>query len=131
MECISAVRHLVRDLLGCTCPEEVFDDIDARWRGGVRTLELRVGGRLLIHVRWPTDWLAADAALSGWIGEGRVARDREGFNRFRLVLALAPEGAASAGLRRRFAELAGADERLHLHLLPGPALAALTADWRS
>ena len=55
-----AVRHLVRDLLGCGCPEDVFDDVlvafpaslGPRGKHGARSVvpgsvKLVVGGRLL------------------------------------------------------------------------------------
>ncbi len=128
MACISEVRYLVRDLLGCTCPDEVFDDIELRWRGGARALDLRLAGRLLVHLRWPADTVEAEDALASWLDEGRTARDRGGFNRFRLLLALVEAGPGADRLRECFAELCRGDDRLHLHLLPASVLAGLVGD---
>jgi hypothetical protein len=125
MTCIAAAKHLVRDLLGCSCPDEVFADIDLRWRGATRALDLRVGGRLLVHLRWPVDIPTAEIGLVSWLHEGRVTRDRDGLNRYRLVLALEPDTPSLVRLRQRFAQLRGDDERLHLHLLSPLALTGL------
>jgi hypothetical protein len=117
----TAITHFVRGTLGCGCPDEVFDSIAVEpvvpVAGGLPVLQLLVGSRLLIQlVAPPRDAMAAD-----WIERlataGRVARDRHGYNRFRLVVVTSPGQAVPAGLYERFARLAGTDERIHLHFI--------------
>lgn len=109
-------RRFVRERLGCGCPDELLDRIEVDAMPRAALTELRVGGRLLVHIRpcpAPED---LPPLLAAWIGAGVALRDRLGFNRFRLVLlAPAPDD------RRRsvdacFAAL-DADQRTHLHLL--------------
>jgi hypothetical protein len=115
------ITHFVRGTLGCGCPDEVFDSIAVEpavpVADGLPVLQLLVGRRLLIQlVALPRDAMAAD-----WIERlataGRVARDRHGYNRFRLVVVTSPGQAVPAGLDERFARLAGTDERIHLHCI--------------
>lgn len=117
----AAIERFVRGTLGCRCPDEVFQSIAIERlpaiAGRPTTLQLLVGSRLLIHIVTPPP----DPACAAWIEQlathGRVARDRHGYNRFRLVVA-APEGATMPrGLESRFARMATGDDRLHLHLI--------------
>jgi hypothetical protein len=115
----SAVERLVRDRLGCSCPEAVFARIGLDYRGGSPPeVDLRIGGRLLVHLRRPGAAPDAEAALPEWLARGRDTRDAEGLNRFRLVLGLAADSADVERLQARFRTLSGGDRRLHLHLLP-------------
>ena len=114
----SAVQDLVRDRLGCTCPDSVFERITLECRGGGSPeADIRIGGRLLVHLRRPGSAAAAEAALEGWLAAGREARDREGCNRFRLVLGLEARPEEAERLHGRFLNLSGGDPRLHLHLI--------------
>lgn len=112
----SHARRFVRERLGCGCPDELLDriEIDAMPHGALT--QLRLGGRLLVHIRpCPADE-DVPRLLAAWIGAGVALRNRLGFNRFRLVLLTpAPDD------RRQFVEACFAamatDERTHLHLL--------------
>ena len=128
-----AVRRFVRDTLGCGCPDEVLDRIDVFTRPDEALTELRVGGRLLVHVRPFPEVTGLDESLSRWLGAGVALRDRFGFNRFRLVLLTTdPEGQRNAA-ETRF-QCLGADSKTHLHLIRpedagalGPAVPRLPA----
>jgi len=111
--------RFVRQTLGCTCPDEVFDDV----RVGCPSLlteiapagsvEILVGRRLLVTVV-PTAGLADPAGQGRQMLErGREVRDAQGLNRYRLVLV----GPLDAGARAAL-EAQVLDERTHLHLLP-------------
>jgi hypothetical protein len=115
-----AVRHLVRDLLGCECPEEVFEDVlvafPARLEGRSLpgSVKLVVGGRLVV-VLVPVDTLVdleQDARVL--LERGRAMRDGCGLNRFRLVLVGRVPASARVRLQRAAARL---DDRTHLHAL--------------
>jgi len=84
---------------------------------GPPVLQLLIGSRLLIQLVVPPH----DATAAGWVerlaAAGRAARDRHGYNRFRLVVVTSPGQALPAGLDERFVRLAGTDERIHLHVV--------------
>ncbi len=113
------LERFVRRTLGCGCPDAVFESVSIRhaplaeaWRGSASWIE--VGGRLLIAVCHHEAGLAT--RLDAILAAGLARRERDGFNRFRLVVAGAPP--AEAGLlEARFAPHAAADDRLHLHLV--------------
>lgn len=135
----SAVEQFVRDGLGCSCPREVFRSVSIdrlpAAGGGPSLTELQVGSRLLIRFAELPDDPSACAWLEGVAKDGCAARDRGGFNRFRLVLTTS-EAPADTGmldrLRPRFERATARDERAHLHVversqLPGELSAATVA----
>jgi len=115
------ITHFVRGTLGCGCPDAVFDSIVVepvvQAAGGLPALQLLIGSRLLIQLVVPPH----DATAAGWVerlaAAGRAARNRHGYNRFRLVVVTSPGQALPAGLDERFVRLAGTDERIHLHVV--------------
>jgi hypothetical protein len=121
------VEQFVRGTLGCSCPDEVFRSMSMRRVPSVADrpahTELLVGSRLLIRVVEAP----ADPAVSGWlerlVADGQAARDRHGYNRFRLVVVVRAPGGPN-GLEARFARAATGDERAHLHLLAEAQLPA-------
>lgn len=127
----SDIARFVRSTLGCGCPDEVFRSISIRRvqaaPGRPAHTELLVGSRLLIQVlEAPHDAIAA-----GWleltIADGRAARDRHGYNRYRLVLvvpAVAGTTVDRLDLSARFARASAGDDRAHLHLLTSEQLPA-------
>jgi hypothetical protein len=114
-----AVRHLVRDLLGCECPEEVFEDVLVAFPAHLErplpgSVKLVVGGRLVI-VLVPADTLVdleRDARVL--LERGRAMRDQCGLNRFRLVLVGRVPASARVRLQRAAARL---DDRTHVHAI--------------
>jgi hypothetical protein len=127
------IERFVRGTLGCGCPDDVFRTVSVSRLpappGRPPVLQLLIGSRLLIHVAAaPAEPSAAD-----WLEQlavtGLAARDRHGYNRFRLVVAGAVARAPAAELEARFARAVARDERAHLHVLePGrlPATLAVT-----
>lgn len=124
----SAIEHLVRDLLGCTCPEEVFERIEDSGQvadGDATLRRIAVGGRLLIYLVEPGAAWPQTARLREWVERGTAERDRLGLNRFRLVIAADDRDAAAGCSEPLGAPLTGNDERAHLHLIPRAAIADL------
>ena len=114
--------HFIRDVLGCTCPDEVLADIvvvpDPDGFAGLPVdFLLRVGGRLMVGI-WASD-APGDVGeiLSRCFSAGRALRDAEGFNRFRLVVASDDPDADANRLRPAFDGLAALDAKLHLHVI--------------
>lgn len=121
----AAVRDLVRTVLQCGCPDNVFDDVrigcptlfDTHGAGG--GFELLVGRRLLVTVVPFSDLDHPDMEIPAILATGQKIRDEQGLNRFRLVIV----GILSAGVRKRLEALsASLGERLHLHLLDEESL---------
>lgn len=116
-----AIEAFVRNRLGCTCPEEVFEQISSR-RLNLEELPLLqlhrlvIGQRLLIYIVAFEEPLSALSRLDQLLARGRRERDERGCNRFRLVLAL-PGRQEALELQAAFDRLAANDDRAHLHLL--------------
>jgi hypothetical protein len=134
---LDGVRGLVRDALGCGCPDEVFDDVVI----GVPSvhvatpplpvLEMVIGRRLLVTLV-PTEVLVdVELEARALLARGRATRDREGLNRCRLVLV----GAMTGGLLEQLQlEASRMDERTHVHHLETDDLLNITGtrrSWRS
>ena len=115
------VERFVRGTLGCGCPDDAFRTVSVshlpRTPGRPAVLQLLVGSRLLVHVASAPQ----DAQTADWIEQlaasGRAARDRHGYNRFRLVVVGTFPATGSGDLEARFARAVARDERAHLHLL--------------
>jgi hypothetical protein len=110
------LESLVRDTLGCTCPEEVFREIDELppTPDSPVTRSWVIGDRLMIQILRTDDARALATRLPA-----RRERDRRGLNRVRLVIA--SDDPTAAGLE----VIPLPDDRIHLHVLPRAALAGL------
>lgn len=125
----TTARSFVREVLGCTCPGEVFDDVRIGLpvlfdthdvEGG---LEILVGRRLLIAVvpLGAIDDVIGDAQAI--LARGRGVRDERGLSRYRLALVGIPDSATLEALEALSMTL---DERTHLHLVDAALLTKLT-----
>ncbi len=108
--------HLVRGILGCTCPETVFDHYQIRPRNvaSLPLLELIMGDRLLVWIVDGQRISEPEPVLSRLLRSGLKERDRRRLNRFRLVLT-----GDVPSWEREWSYLAGElDPKVHLHVLP-------------
>jgi hypothetical protein len=118
---IPVVTRFVREVIGCTCPDEVYHRIEGqRGSSAVKTCsadcELRIGGRLLVVVTSePVPKLSSQ--LAEVIGEGKRAKDESNFNRFRLVVETENWAEERKKLLRAFEAVPDKDERTHVHVL--------------
>lgn len=114
-----AIRQFVRESLGCTCPEQVFNRIRVTAQSAAffrpHTL-LEIGGRLCVAVVAPADWHDIEPDLGTLVDTGMGYRDRYGFNRLRLVV-VADDDQAKRHLPGLFNSLPGIDDRVHLHVI--------------
>jgi hypothetical protein len=115
-----AVRQLIREDLGCACPEGIFDEIvvgcPAIFGGSnIRSsVQILVGRRLLVSLV-PINALkdmAKDARHL--LFDGKDVRDRHGLNRYRLVLVGSVTKEFLGELQK---EAASIDDRMHVHLI--------------
>lgn len=125
MPAYPAIKRFVQESLGCTCPEEVFERIDHRRHrvgdvAGVQRID--VGQRLLVYLVETDDPAWLQRHLAELVGAGVADRDAQGMNRFRLVIASTRPDLVGAAARARFRELAGVDDKVHLHLVAQDAL---------
>ena len=115
------IEHFVRGTLGCGCPDEVFQSIAVSYLPAVAgrppIVQLLVGSRLLIHVVAPPTEIPGNGWIEQLAANGRAARDRHGYNRFRLVIASATPLAAARELTARFSRAVLGDEKAHLHFV--------------
>jgi hypothetical protein len=118
------VIAFVRGTLGCACPDEVFEQIEATGTAA-GVFRLGVGGRLLVYVIAGTDPGGVRERLPAWVHDGVAERDRLGMNRLRVVLGAADPGAVSAVAESVFAALTVGDDYVHLHCVHNDALAPL------
>lgn len=122
------IEHFVRTTLGCGCPDEVFRSIAISRlppaAGRPPIVQLLVGSRLLIHIVSPSTRDPANGWIEQLSANGRAARDRHGYNRFRLVVATAAPPASTRELASRFARAVTGDDKAHLHFVAPGALPA-------
>jgi hypothetical protein len=124
-----AIAAFARDTLGCGCPAEVFDHIQESPldlpgpHGHARRFV--IGGRLLVYLVAPANPEIALAHLAAWLAAGRAERNARGMNRLRLAIAVDDPEDLSRRLQPRFDALPDLDGRLHIHILPGNAIAEL------
>ncbi len=126
---IPDVKRLVRSELGCACPDHVFERIEFLpasfgFAGLPGDHLIAVGNRLLLLVVSSSTWQEVLDQLEGLCTSGRQLRDAQGFNRFRLVVAVPKVAVAWAALAGPFDAAVDHDDRMHLHVICSEVLAA-------
>jgi hypothetical protein len=112
----SSAVALVRGLLGCTCPDEIFDHYQVRKQifRSLSLIEVIMGDRLLVWIIDGGKVPDAGEALGQLLKAGLAERERRGLNRFRLVVV-----GDFPSWEERWAHLAEEmDPKVHLHVLP-------------
>ena len=119
---VPVVKRFVREVVGCTCPEEVFKRVEVKpGSSAIRSCsadyEIHIGGRLLIVLSSePVEGLSS-ARLEKVMAEGRSARDAGKFNRFRFIVQADNAPEVEKQFLRLFDGLATKDEKTHLHVV--------------
>jgi len=112
----SRAVFLVRGLLGCACPEEIFDHYQVRQHviASFPVVELIMGDRLLVWIMDGNKVAEPGQTLGQFLKAGLEERERRGLNRFRLVVV-----GDFLSWEQQWTHLADAlDPRVHLHVLP-------------
>jgi hypothetical protein len=120
------IRNFVRNVLGCTCPDKVFEQIEDEQVASCsspHTGSLTIGGRLLIFIWHVRDRESFKSRLLAMLAAGKKERDARGLNRFRAVLAVAvtPDDIETEA-QSYFKQYAGDDNRMHIHVVSSVAL---------
>jgi hypothetical protein len=113
----SNATFLVRDILGCTCPPEIFDcyRVESIASGTIPMAQMIMGERLLVRIVDAARLKDPLKEASEFLREGRAERDRRKLNRFRLVII----GSFSYEDADALANLPGPmDPKIHCHILP-------------
>ena len=116
------IQRFVRGVLGCSCPEAVFQTIHIDYNpralvGTQRGYTITIGSKLLVLVIMTTNCPVTVNELGNILERGRQARDRERLNRFRLVVATPEPQLARSKLESGFEALGMQDNRIHLHIV--------------
>ena len=116
------IKKFIREDLGCTCPDEVFELISVvhdpvEFNDLQKGYLYEIGGKLLVYLVMTHDWSSLIDSLEQIFNRGREKRDAEKFNRFRLVVVTPNIQPARQILLRQFDKLSERDERLHLHIV--------------
>ncbi len=117
-----AVKEFVQEVLGCTCPNEVFRNINleknpSNFADLSRGDLIAIGDKLLVYIVKASDGEVLAGMLPQLFNLGREKRDEGGFNRFRLVVSTSETQSTRETLTRRYEALEDLDERLHLHVI--------------
>ncbi|MHC4461343.1 MAG: hypothetical protein ACYS30_07890 [Planctomycetota bacterium] len=116
-----AIKAFTREVLGCDCPQEVFNKIvcedDVKINSGLTiTHKINIGDRLLIYVSILNLTNALGSELSKLVDAGEKERNNKGFNRFRLALVSENPDIIKDDAHKSFEKL-GKDEKIHLHII--------------
>lgn len=122
-ECI---RDFVQNVLGCTCPDKVFEQIEVRRlvpASSPHTMSIIIGGRLLIYIWYVKGADKLKENFFAMLDAGRKERDENGLKRFRAVLAV--DGTAQKiepDAAVYFSQYAGKDDNIHFHVVSSSGL---------
>jgi hypothetical protein len=118
MQMYPEIKRFIQETLGCSCPEEVFNNIDYQIEGdGISGRKVTVGDRLLIYIITMDRLSNIQGVISSALEQGVEERDEKGLNRFRLVLvASCPDGLRSSA-EQAFDSSGYTDEKTHLHIV--------------
>lgn len=118
MQQYSRVKFFVRHTLGCSCPDCVFETIDCVSDGdGLWNTKITVGNRLLVYLVRIGANSSINLIINAALEHGVRERDRNGLNRFRLVLVTLHRDEMSGHAEDAFDGSRYADERTHLHVV--------------
>ncbi len=114
----SKIKHFVQEVLGCSCPEEVFNEICCKNENNVFSgKKVTVGGRLLIYLVSMDSQSSVQEVVDAVLAEGVAERDREGFNRFRLVIVSSCPDEIRSLVQQAFNRSGCKDDMTHLHVV--------------
>ena len=118
MQIYPQIKHFVREVLGCSCPEKVFTEIEYQKNcDGVPGRKVKVADRLLIYMITMDGKPGVQELVHSALEQGVEERDKKGFNRFRLVLVAARPDELRNSAERAFNSSGYTDEKTHLHVV--------------
>jgi hypothetical protein len=121
MESQHLIKNFVQNVLGCTCPDKVFEQIEDNHvlpSISPHSRSISIGGRLLIYVWKVEDRLEElQENLLAMLEAGKKERDANDLSRFRAVLAVENPQIISPKANFYFSRFQGKDDRMHIHVI--------------
>ena len=121
MESQLLIKIFVQNVLGCTCPDKVFEQIEDNHvlpSISPHSRSISIGGRLLIYVCNVEDRLEdLQEGLIAMLEAGKKERDADGLSRFRAVLAVENPQIIVPKANFYFSRFQGKDDRIHIHVI--------------
>ncbi len=118
MQTYPEIKRFVQETLGCSCPEEVFNQIDYQKEyDGISGRKVTVGDRLLIYIITMDGKSNIQGVINSALERGVVERDKKGLNRFRLVLVASHPDELRSSAEHAFDSSGYTDEKTHLHVV--------------
>lgn len=116
------IERFVKGVLGCTCPEEVFRQVELETATGPcgtgLMTRLVIGRKLLVYVAVPSASTQFPKQLMDLARHGRRERDERALNRFRLALVSYGCAATEKRVREAMDGMLEGDDRAHVHVVP-------------
>lgn len=115
------IKAFTRNILGCDCPEKVFNKIVCEDNVKINSEltishKINIGDKLLIYILTLNQTNKLGSELPKLIDAGEKERNDRGFNRFRLVLVSENPDIIKDDVQKLFEKL-GKDEKIHLHII--------------
>jgi hypothetical protein len=122
------ITRFVKEILGCQCPDEVFEHIEWEPMEPLRDMgaqSLILGKRLLLFIWETNDVSLIRSNLPAMLSFGRRERDRRKLKRFRTVIATDDVDGLGSFACTLFDHATELDERVHLHVVHVKEVAAI------
>ncbi len=118
MQTYPEIKHFVQETLGCSCPEEVFNQIDYQKESDdISGRKINVGERLLIYIITMDGKSNMQGVINLALERGVEERDEKGLNRFRMVLVSSRPDELRSLAEHAFDSSGYTDEKTHLHVV--------------
>lgn len=112
------IKRFVQEILGCSCPEEVFNNIDYQKESdGISGRKVTVGDRLLIYIINMERKSSIQGVINSALHQGVEERERRGLNRFRLVLVTSSPDELRSSAEHAFDNSGYTDKKTYLHIV--------------
>jgi hypothetical protein len=112
------IKCFVQEILGCSCPEEVFNKIDYQKESeDISGRKVNVGDRLLIYIITMDRKPDIQEVINSALEQGVEEREKKGLNRFRLVLVASHPDELRSSAEHAYDSSGFTDEKTHLHIV--------------
>ena len=118
MQAYREIKRFVKETLGCSCPDEVFNHIDCTQHGDdISWKKVNIGDRLLIYIITMNGSASIQDVVNRALQQGVEERNAGGFNRFRLVLVASRPDELRNAAEHAFDLSDYTDDKTHLHVV--------------
>lgn len=123
-----SIKNFVRNILGCTCPDNVFEQIDDQQVSSSispHTRSITIGGKLLLYIWEVGSPDQLEEGIPAILAAGKEARNELGLNRFRAILVTGDPSTIKSRADLCFSQFSDLDEKMHLHVISRQGLAGI------